>query len=211
MQVLALQILVMLGLPVGIGMAVRRRFPGFAFSHRSAVQRAGFLALALFILLVMYSQWADFARGARGTIGLAAVSVGLSFSVGWIVALAVRCDARDRFTLSAEFATRNVAVAAGIAVTILGRIDFAVFAATYMLTEAPLLVTAALLFRAVRRSEPAYAAPFVRGARFEWHVPRRGALPPKKTPDAIVRRRRAQIFPAATYSPMESPPQYHRR
>ena len=101
----------MLGLPVGIGMAVRRRFPGFALSHRSAVQRAGFLALALLILLVMYSQWADCARGASGTIGLAAVFVGLSFSVGWIVALA--------------------------------------------LTEAPLLVTAALLSRAVRRSEPA--------------------------------------------------------
>jgi bile acid:Na+ symporter, BASS family len=158
-QVLALQVLLVLGLPVGVGMAVRHRFPGFALSHRSAIRQAGFLALALLIGFVMYSQRAEVAREMGAKIGLAASFVGLSFSLGWIVATALACDARDRFTLSAEFATRNVAVATGIAVTILDRVDFAVFATTYVLTEAPLLATAALLFRAGRRSDHGTGAP----------------------------------------------------
>jgi BASS family bile acid:Na+ symporter len=147
-RVLALQVLVVLGLPVSVGMAVRHWFPAFASSHLSVVRRAGFLALALLILLVMYGQWTEFAREIGAKIGLAASFVALSFSLGWILARALACDARDRFTLSAEFATRNVTVAVGIAVTILGRVEFAAFATTYFLTEAPLLVIAILLFRA---------------------------------------------------------------
>ena len=49
--------------------------------------------------------------------------------------------------MAAEFATRNVAVATAIAVTLLGRPDFAIFGATYFLTEQPVLLTATLLYR----------------------------------------------------------------
>ncbi len=44
-----------------------------------------------------------------------------------------------RFTVAAEFATRNVAVATTVAVTLLHRTDFAVFAVTYFITEVPLM------------------------------------------------------------------------
>ncbi len=154
LHILALQVLLLLACPVGAGMAARHRFPGFASNSRRGIQAAAFLVLALIILLVMYSQWAEFASNIGGKIGLAASFVGLSFSLGWIVATAIGCDASDRFTLAAEFATRNVPVATAIAVTLLGRADFAVFATTYFLTEAPLLVTAVLLFRARSSSKP---------------------------------------------------------
>ncbi len=52
-----------------------------------------------------------------------------------------------------EFATRNIAVATAIAVTLLGRVDFALFATAYFLTEVPLMLGAVAVFRA-------------------WHVPR---------------------------------------
>ena len=143
-RALALQVLLVLALPVGLGMVVRHRWPGVADDHQGVIRRVGFLALGLLILLVMYDQWAEFGRDLRNRVSLAASFVVLSFLAGWLV---VRCDARDQFTLAAEFATRNVAIATAIAVTILGRVDFAVFATTYFLTEAPLLVLAVVVFR----------------------------------------------------------------
>ena len=53
----------------------------------------------------------------------------------------------DRFTLATEFATRNIAVAAAIAVTLADRVEFALFATTYFLTEAPLMLGANIVFR----------------------------------------------------------------
>jgi BASS family bile acid:Na+ symporter len=146
-RTLALQVLLVLALPVGIGMIVRHRWPGAADDYQGVIRRVGFLALGLLILLVMYAQWAEFTRDVRNRVSLAASFVVLSFLAGWLVARVVGCDARDQFTLAAEFATRNVAIATAIAVTILGRVDFAVFATTYFLTETPLLVLAVVVFR----------------------------------------------------------------
>ena len=57
----------------------------------------------------------------------------------------------DRFTLAAEFATRNIAVATASAVTLAGRVEFALFATTYFLTGAPLMVGAIIVFRRLRQ------------------------------------------------------------
>ena len=57
----------------------------------------------------------------------------------------------NRFTLATEFATRNIAVAAAMAVTLAGRVEFALFATTYFLTEAPLMVGAIIVFRRLRQ------------------------------------------------------------
>ena len=64
----------------------------------------------------------------------------------------IGAEARDRFTLATEFATRNVAVAIAIAVTLLHRAEFATFATTYLLTETPLLLLAVYGFRARMRA-----------------------------------------------------------
>ncbi len=66
---------------------------------------------------------------------------------GWITAAAVNADRGDRFTIAAEFGTRNVAVATAIAVTMLGRVEFARFATAYFLTELPLMLVAIAAFR----------------------------------------------------------------
>ena len=52
-----------------------------------------------------------------------------------------------RFTLATEFATRNMAVATAIALTLAGRVEFAVFATTYFLTEIPLMLCAIVVYR----------------------------------------------------------------
>ena len=82
-----------------------------------------------------------------GTARLAACFVLLSFVVGWAMGGLLRAEPRERFTLAMEFATRNVAIATAVAVTLLGRIEFAVFATTYFLTELPLALLAVTVFR----------------------------------------------------------------
>jgi hypothetical protein len=68
-------------------------------------------------------------------------------AVGWWAAVIAASDVRDRFTLAAEFGTRNTGVATVIAVTVLGRVEFARFAATYFVTEIPLMLAAVWLYR----------------------------------------------------------------
>lgn len=82
---------------------------------------------------------------------LAATFVATSFVGGWFVGGVAGASRSDRFTLAAEFATRNIAVAAAIAVTLAGRVEFALFATTYFLTEAPLMLVAVVWFRRSQR------------------------------------------------------------
>ncbi len=49
---------------------------------------------------------------------------------------------------------RNVGTATAIAVTVLGRVEFAVFATAYFLAQAPILLGAVLVFRCVRVARP---------------------------------------------------------
>jgi ACR3 family arsenite efflux pump ArsB len=70
-----------------------------------------------------------------------------SIAAGWLAAAAVTTDAKDRFTVAAEFGSRNVGVALAIAVSFLGRVDFARFAVVYALCEIPLMLLAVALFR----------------------------------------------------------------
>jgi bile acid:Na+ symporter, BASS family len=81
------------------------------------------------------------------TVPLAAAFVASSAAIGWMTAVPVTQDRRDRFTLAAEFGARNVGIAMVIAVTLLGRPDFARFAVTYALVEIPLMLAVIALFR----------------------------------------------------------------
>ena len=146
--VLLVQLVVMLAMPISVGMGVRRRWPQFAVERRGAIQRAGFVALALLVAFVTWSEADAFVAGLSQMVPLAMVFVTLSFALGWAAGLVARASRRDRFTLAAEFSTRNVAIATAIAVTLLHRTDFAVFATTYFVTELPLMLVAIAGFRA---------------------------------------------------------------
>jgi bile acid:Na+ symporter, BASS family len=156
---LVTQLVLMLALPIGLGMWIRRRWPQLADEQRPLVQRVGFGALAALIALVIWSESDRFATGLSRSVPLAAAFVLASLAAGWMVGAAIRAVPPDRFTITAEFATRNVAIATAIAVTLLGRIDFAVFATIYFLTEVPIMLAAIALFRRGRHDLPTLQAP----------------------------------------------------
>lgn len=145
--VLALQLFVMLALPLGVGMSIKRRWPAWARDHRPFFQRLSFVLLGMILLLVLTVEARRAVTMFRDAVPLAAAFVTASFAAGWITGSAVKAGAADRFTLASEFATRNVSIAVVIAVTLLGRVEFAVFASVYFLTELPIMLAAV----AVRR------------------------------------------------------------
>jgi len=144
---LAAQILGMLVLPVAVGMTLRARAPGFASRHEKAFRRTAFAGIVLIIGFVLWSEWGRFLANLAASAGAAALFVLLAMGAGFLVALGAGADRRERFTLSVEFATRNTAIAAAVAITLLGDTRFAVFATTYFFTEAVPLLAAVAAFR----------------------------------------------------------------
>lgn len=143
---LVIQSVALLLAPIALGMTLRARAPRVVERHRAGFRIFAFAALAALLTLIAVGDRARFLANLSSTVPLSAVFVLASFASGW-AGLALRAEPRDRFPLAAEFATRNVAVAASIAITLLGQAEFATFGTTYVLVEAPILLGSAYLFR----------------------------------------------------------------
>jgi BASS family bile acid:Na+ symporter len=145
------QLVLVLALPIGLGMWVRRRWPDLALQYRPWLQRLAFIGVGLVLFLIILDDPRAFVDGLSITIPLAVVFIACSAAVGWITAALVTEDRHDRFTFAAEFGTRNLGVAMAVAVTLLGRVEFARFAYTYFLAEIPLMLVAIAMFRRAQR------------------------------------------------------------
>ena len=152
LPLLVTQVLVVLALPVAIGMWWRRKAPALADRHAPAVRGVAFGVTALVLILVVVQAPDAFVGGLSTTVPLATAFVLVSLAAGWLTGVLVTPDVKDRFTLAAEFGTRNIGIAVAIAVTFLGRVEFARFAVTYALIEVPLLIAVAMLFRRRRQA-----------------------------------------------------------
>ena len=146
-SIVGLQLVAILALPTALGMAIRHRWPDWAQAWRQWFQRLAWFLLALLLTLVLTVEARRVVSVLGDVVLLATLFVTASFAAGWAAGTAVRATDADRFTLAAEFATRNIAIATAIAVTALGRTEFAVFGSVYFLTELPLMLAAV----AVRR------------------------------------------------------------
>lgn len=144
---LLIQLLVMLVVPVSLGMWIRHRWSGAAVRWRPVIQNATFFGVAVMLMLIVLDNPVAFVDDLPQTVPLAAAFVFCSFTAGWVAASVVTADHKDCFTLAAEFGTRNLGVALGVAVALLGRVEFARFAYTYFLTELLMMLPAIVLYR----------------------------------------------------------------
>ncbi len=145
--VLVVQLVLMLALPIVLGMWVRRHAPDVAERHRGTLRRVAFIGTGVVLALIIVQAPHAFVDGLSTTVPLSAVFVVASILAGWLTASVVTDDSKDRFTIAAEFGTRNVAIAMAIAVALLGRVEFARVAVAYALVEIPLLLATVALFR----------------------------------------------------------------
>jgi BASS family bile acid:Na+ symporter len=142
-----IQAIGLLSVPVAVGMWVRHRWPAWAEARRPVLQRVSVAGVTALLGAVILQDAQAFATQFASTAALAATFILCSMLLGWAAGGPVGASRPDRFTLTTEFATRNLAVATAVAVGALGRIEFAVFAAIYFLTEVPLMLAAVALFR----------------------------------------------------------------
>jgi len=140
-------LLAAVAVPTTLGLFARARFPAAVDRFRHWLRRVAFALLALLILLIVLSDIRAFVRALPEAVPLAVSFIAASFLVGAGVGVALGAERPDLIALAIEFATRNVAVATMAAVTVMGRVDFAIFGTAYFLTEVPLVTGAALLGR----------------------------------------------------------------
>ncbi len=146
------QLALSLLLPIGIGMTLRARRPEFVARHLRHLQRAVFAAIGVLIAIAVPFVDTAGAGGlslsdARAGLLAAAVWAVAAMGVGWSVARLLDLPADDRFTFLIAFTTRNVAVAAIVALSGLGRLDLALWSGVHWVTAYPLAAAAALVRR----------------------------------------------------------------
>jgi BASS family bile acid:Na+ symporter len=156
---LLLRMFLVLAVPLLAGMAVRRVRPGFVARHGRTAHRIVLAGVALLVAYVLVSQRERLAVEWRQTAVAAAAFVALSLLVGLAFGGLLRLPREDGVTVGITFAVRHVALASAIAVTLLNRIDYAVFAVVYFLVEVPLLLGVVALYRicwapAASRTDP---------------------------------------------------------
>jgi BASS family bile acid:Na+ symporter len=155
---LLLQLTLMLALPLLAGMALRRVRPGFVERHGNTARHVVLAGIVCLLAYIMVTQHERLAAEWRQTAVAAAVFMALALLAGLAFGRLLRFSKGDGITLGIGFAVRNVALAMAIAVTILNRIEYAVFAVVYFLSEVPLLLGAVAVYRmwrtqAVQRTE----------------------------------------------------------
>jgi BASS family bile acid:Na+ symporter len=155
---LLLRLTMMLALPLLAGMALRHVRPGFVERHGNTARHVVLAGIACLLAYIMVTQHERLAAEWQQTAVAAGVFMALALLAGLAFGRLLRLSKDDTVTVGIGFAVRNVALAMAIAVTLLNRIEYAVFAAVYFLTEVPLLLGAVAVYRkwrtqAVQRTE----------------------------------------------------------
>ena len=152
----AIQVLVIILVPVAIGMAVRSKNEGFAQRLERPVKglSAGFLALV--ILAAVLKERANLVEYFQ-QVGLAALSFNLiSLAVGYLLPQLLAVPRRQAIAVGMEIGVHNGTLAIAVATTVLGSTAIAIPAAIYSLI---MFFTAAAFGWFLARSEPDADAP----------------------------------------------------
>jgi BASS family bile acid:Na+ symporter len=113
------QIFLMLGVPVGLGMLVRSRWPQGALRWEPRATRVAAVLFILIVLGAVAKNWTllrdNFGSLAGFAIGLNLLMLGVGFLVAWLA----RLSRRQSVTLGIETAVQNATLAIVIASTVL--------------------------------------------------------------------------------------------
>ncbi len=144
---LVVQVLLMLVLPVLGGMALRRMAPGFVERRAPSVHKVGLAGLAFLLVYVLAAQREQVTAEWQQTAIAGAAFMLLALLGGLVFGRLLHLPTADGLTVGIGFAVRNVALALAVAITLLNRLEYSVFAVVYFLTEVPLLLGVVAIYR----------------------------------------------------------------
>lgn len=141
--------------PVGIGMAVAARTPAFAARMEKPFKIFSAAVLAVFALIAIVKEWPALA-GSFTTLGPAVITFNiLSLAAGYYVSRAAGMDKPLATAISFEIGVHNSTLAIFVALSVLGSLQLALPAAIYSVS---MYVTAALFGWLVLRPRSAVRA-----------------------------------------------------
>jgi BASS family bile acid:Na+ symporter len=150
LPVLAGHLFLLLVLPVLTGMGIRRRWPDITKTHGRVLLGFSIATVAALLGFIIVKEAEHFASALTDIAAAAALLTVLAFGAGLATGWTSGARAIDRCTVRMVFVVRSVGIATAIAVTVLGRVEFAVFATAYFLAQVPILLAAILVFRCMR-------------------------------------------------------------
>ena len=137
----------MVFIPVIIGMALRHYRPEVVEGHKKTLSLVGVIALAGLVVFVVIQQPGEILAALSSSIIPAIGFTIAAMAAGLITGRACQVDIQTQFSFAIEFSVRNIAIAAAIAITLLGQVEFAIFAAAYFLIQLPVILMAVVIFR----------------------------------------------------------------
>jgi BASS family bile acid:Na+ symporter len=144
---MTLQLILLLLFPVALGMSLRHWRAQFVERYGQFLRRLSMCALTALVISIIYNQrqllGEDLAEVAIAALLFTLCAVAVAWTIGMLSGLA----SEDRFTLVLEFSVRNLAITAAIGVTVLGRVEFLLFAAIFLLVQLILAVLMTLIYR----------------------------------------------------------------
>lgn len=137
---------------VGLRFARTPRIDRISRSLRFACL-VGVLALCAYVIVSRFYQLKTDWKCAAGASALLAIA---AMIMGWTVSRVLRMARAESLALLISFSVRNVGLATAIAITIMSRIEYAVFSTVYFLSEVVLVLGAVValgMWRAKGRTE----------------------------------------------------------
>jgi BASS family bile acid:Na+ symporter len=142
---LVVRLTLMVLIPMLAGMFIRWAQPAWAVCQARIFRNISIVGVIFLIIYVMVTQQQLLAMNWRSTAIAGLVFMVLALLTGFAYGLVLRMPTADIMTSGIVFSVRNVGLAMVIAVTLLNRIDYAVFAVVYFLAEVPLLLGVVML------------------------------------------------------------------
>jgi BASS family bile acid:Na+ symporter len=149
---LILRMTLLVAVPVMIGIGLRHFTPQFVERSAGVFRKLTLAGIVFVLAYVFFMQREQLALQWRQTALLAAGFICVAMCCGLLSGFLLRLNSDDRFTVGVIFAVRNVGLAMAIAVTLLNRNEYALFAAVYFLVEVPLLLAAVAMHRKFSRN-----------------------------------------------------------
>jgi bile acid:Na+ symporter, BASS family len=144
---LVIRLTMMVVLPVFTGMIMRRFKAKFVARHAKTLQTITMGGVVFLLVYVMATQRDLLAANWLQTAVASTVFMVVAMLSGLALGRILRLTPSNGLTVGIVFAVRNVGLATAIAVTLLNRIEYAVFAAVYFISEVPLLLSTVTVFR----------------------------------------------------------------
>lgn len=114
------EILLIIGLPFAIGLAVRHRLPGLATRVQPFVKWFSLLALLAFIAAALAGNWQYFVAFLGIILLAVTIHDAVALAIGWTTAAAGGLGTRERKAMTFEVGIRNAGLGLGLIFTFFG-------------------------------------------------------------------------------------------